>query len=153
MIGIEIAAFILGVYPVLIDTVRAYKAAKSSHSIDQLERKLRAEASIYKTFVTNLLACASRQEDNLEALRDEIFQNQLKESLGSDRVELILLDLVEMEKLLEALKTEISNVNRSSVGAPVPTCIPNENHRPATDEQNRNCLKSSGQDSRPLWQT
>lgn len=142
MSGFEVAGLILAVYPLLVNTVYVYKAAKSSQAVDQLARKLKTEATIYKQFTTKLLACVSLQEVNQEAWQDENLQSQLMESLGSDRAELVLQDLHEMDELLKTLNTEISNMNRSSVGSYPPTWIPNENHRRITDQQTGSVRKA-----------
>lgn len=122
MSGFEIAGLLLGVYPIVLGAINVYKATKSGRAAAVLIRRLKTEEVVYRQFVQKLLISNVSQEQvqklldrkspDMKSWKDSTLNRKLGDRLGSDKADLILEILREMDKLLKDLNTEFSNIGR-----------------------------------------
>jgi hypothetical protein len=126
MSGFEIVGLLLGLYPIVVDAVSVYKATKTGRAATSLIRKLRIEEVIYRQFVHKLLAPNVEGEDiyqlyfnqqppDIDRWQAVALNQKLRLRLGSDKADLILQILREIDNLLKDLNTELSSISRGMV--------------------------------------
>ena len=126
MSGFEIVGLLLGLYPIVIQAVNVYKATKSGRAAVSMFRKLKTEEVIYRQFVQKLLAPNVQDDDpyqlylnqvpsNLDPWKSVTLNQKLRLRLGSDRADLILQILEDIDVLLKDLNTELQSIGRGMV--------------------------------------
>ncbi|KAK3318120.1 hypothetical protein B0H66DRAFT_225769 [Apodospora peruviana] len=134
MSGFEVVGLLLGMFPVVITTVKTFKAIKAGRAstfFTSLSRKLKTEQVIFHEFVRNLLSSDAsdahirnllgigRPAPDLAAWKDSRLQDALCAKLGKEKAENMLEILEEIGKLLQDLNTELSKISsdKESMGA------------------------------------
>jgi hypothetical protein len=130
MLGFEIIGVVLGVWPVVMNTVALYKAAKDGRGNDLLIHRLDTEELIFRDFVRHLLASevseadliklSDRNKPNVDLWKDKTLHYNLEMRLGNDKSKVVLKTIEEMDKLLENLKEKLASNNVDTVGCHSP---------------------------------
>jgi hypothetical protein len=125
MSGFEVIGVVLGVWPLLMNAVDLYKAAKDVRGADLLRTQLDTEEFIFRQFVQNLLSSdvaeaelvqlSDRNRPNTGLWKDKALHSKLETRLGPDRSRIVLSNLVEMDKLLTSLRDKLASHNSDPV--------------------------------------
>ena len=129
MSGLEIVGVILALYPIVIDLAKSYKAVRGSNG-HELNRKMRVAFMNYQSTVSLLLASAVSQQElqRLVAsqdpashthLQDPELEGKLLARLGSQRLEITMNFLTEMNTLLDQVNKELTKA-QGTVGTRYP---------------------------------
>jgi hypothetical protein len=118
MSGFEVIGLVLGLWPLVEDALRLYKAVKNSAGWNLLDQELRTEKIIYIEFVGYLLTPDLLDGDSLELINqkaanfarweDKELHSRLAERLGVEKSSLVLTTVQEMERLLVDLNERLT---------------------------------------------
>jgi hypothetical protein len=113
MSGFEAIGLVLGVWPLVINGLQLYKAAKNGQGWDPLCDEFRVEELIYIDCVRHLLAADVSEGDLLQLTtrdkpskhlwKDPALQKSLEKRLGPERTTIVLKTLPEMKTILSSL--------------------------------------------------
>ncbi len=119
MSGFEAIGLILGVYPLIINGLQLYKAAKNGPDWDLLFDEFRTEEIIYVECIRHLLASdtseadllqlSTRKKPNQHLWKDPALHNSLQNRLGHEKSPMVLKTLKEMDKLLATLNERLKS--------------------------------------------
>lgn len=113
MSGFEAIGLILAVWPLVVNGLQLYKAAKNGQGWDLLCDEFRVEEFLYIDCVRHLLAAdvsegdllqlTSRDKPNQHLWNDPVLHKSLEKRLGRERTTMVLKTLQEMDTILSSL--------------------------------------------------
>ena len=118
MSGFEAIGLILGFWPLIVNGLQVYKAAKNGQGWDLLCDEFRVEEFIYIDCVrhllaadvseSNLLQLTTREKPNQHLWKDQALHRCLEKRLGPERTPMVLKTLQEMDTILSSLATKFT---------------------------------------------
>ena len=110
---------VLGVWPLVVNGLQLYKAAKTGPDWDLLLDEFKTEEIIYVECIRHLLASdtseadllqlSQRDKPNQHLWRDPALHNSLRNRLGHEKSPVVLKTLQEMDKLLSTLNEKLKS--------------------------------------------
>ena len=118
MSGFEVIGVVLGVWPLVVNTLQLYKSAKNGQGWEVLLDEVKTEETIYIDCVRLLLASDTSEADlmqltswekpNQHLWKDPSLQRSLQKRLGKEKSTLVLKTLGQMDALLTTMSEEIN---------------------------------------------
>jgi hypothetical protein len=125
MSGLEVAGLILGIYPLLTSAVQVFQTTKNGRSAGILLRDLATERVIFEEFVQQLVTpnvSAAERHMLLEQSvpgtgpwLDSSINRKIFARLGTEKTEIVLDLLKDIDSILKHIKNEISEFEHGMV--------------------------------------
>lgn len=130
--GIEVVGIVLALYPIVVDTWQAYKAAKSGTEVNQMIQRLQTEQIVFQEFVHHLVGSSitesqralligskprerGQQGEEVGCWHDPGLQADLKARLGFEKMQNILTIVENIQALLGCMSKELPGAARTLV--------------------------------------
>jgi hypothetical protein len=130
MSGFEVIGVVLAMWPLVVNGIEGYKMAKSGQGWGLLYIQFRTERWIYVDCIRHLLASELSEAEiaqltggdkpNTPLLQDAAVQRALSGKLGSEKSQLVLEIIQDMDILLTSLSEKMQKHQIPSVYTPEP---------------------------------